>query len=403
MRGSLGVCACIAGAAASFWRGRPRVTGMHAQILAACRAAADLPPIHVECQRVRLASKCLHRLPDLHMAAPLLRELDLSRNAFALFPAQLWELQSLEVLNLAHNQISVIEAAAPLAGSKWRGAHAMQAGKRSLLRCRSLDLSGNALRCIPASVLDRDAFPALTHLDMGGNPLTSLVPADDSEGSWRTRGPIPLASLSLGHHSSLIMEGAGESQAVKTQSMQPAPSLSTHLQPPRPPPAVALGSDGAAVAWEVILNEVARGGCRRGEGSANTDSTDSTNAVGPEPGVPPLRIQRLAMTHSEFGGFGESGGGWVWAGQAVARGQDEGVRQVEDVYTSWWQALRSMRHVTALDLGTDTVRVLPASSLSACLADLSTDIYIYIYIVGYVWYVGYCDAPLGCVCRYVGA
>ena len=85
---------------------------MHAQILAACRAAADLPPIHVECQRVRLASKCLHRLPDLHMAAPLLRELDLSRNAFALFPAQLWELQSLEVLNLAHNQISVIEAAA---------------------------------------------------------------------------------------------------------------------------------------------------------------------------------------------------------------------------------------------------------------------------------------------------
>ena len=127
-----------------------------------------------------------------------------------------------------------------------------------------------------------------------------------------------------------------------------------------------------------ILNEVARGGCRRGEGSANTDSTDSTNAVGPEPGVPPLRIQRLAMTHSEFGGFGESGGGWVWAGQAVARGQDEGVRQVDDVYRSWWQALRSMRHVTALDLGTDTVRVLPASSLSACLADLSTDMYVYI-------------------------
>ena len=30
-------------------------------------------------------------------------------------------------------------------------------------------------------------------------------------------------------------------------------------------------------------------------------------------------------------------------------------------------------------------------------------LYIYIYIVGYVWYVGYCDAPLGCVCRYVGA
>ena len=62
---------------------------MHAQILAACRAAADLPPIHVECQRVRLASKCLHRLPDLHMAAPLLRELDLSRNRLAVADADL--------------------------------------------------------------------------------------------------------------------------------------------------------------------------------------------------------------------------------------------------------------------------------------------------------------------------
>jgi hypothetical protein len=37
------------------------------------------------------------KLPDIHIAAPLLRELDLSQNAFSSFPPQLWNLQSLEV------------------------------------------------------------------------------------------------------------------------------------------------------------------------------------------------------------------------------------------------------------------------------------------------------------------
>ena len=38
------------------------------------------------------------KLPDIHLWAPLLRVLDLSRNGFLSVPSQVWELQSLEVL-----------------------------------------------------------------------------------------------------------------------------------------------------------------------------------------------------------------------------------------------------------------------------------------------------------------
>lgn len=92
---------------------------------------------------------------DIHVAAPLLRVLDLSRNNFTSMPTQVWELQCLEYLNLAGNQMAAIDK--DVRGDRGQ----------LLLRCVSVDLSENLFTSIPASLLQR--LPALTHLDMGGN------------------------------------------------------------------------------------------------------------------------------------------------------------------------------------------------------------------------------------------
>ena len=89
------------------------------QILRLCRQALELQATHVEYQTLRLSRCCLRytcvcaesdwmmcnnyshagvrKLPDIHLAMPLLRVLDLSENAFSFLPLQIWELQTLEV------------------------------------------------------------------------------------------------------------------------------------------------------------------------------------------------------------------------------------------------------------------------------------------------------------------
>jgi len=133
-----------------------------------CRTAQELSAVHVDYLTLRLAGLNLRSLPDIHVASPLLRVLDLSKNGLAVFPPQLWALQSLEILNLAENHISAIDACV---GGRGEGV-----GQAQMLRCASCDLSRNRLTSSPAVLLC--GFPSLTHLDVGGNPLTAVFPLD---------------------------------------------------------------------------------------------------------------------------------------------------------------------------------------------------------------------------------
>jgi len=210
-------------------RGALHHAGSLPQILAMCRASQELSAVHVDYLTLRLAGLNLRSLPDIHVAAPLLRVLDLAKNGLAVFPPQLWALQSLEILNLAENRISAIDACVD---GKGEGV-----GQAQMLRCASCDLSRNRLTSSPAALFC--GFPSLTHLDVGGNPLTAVFPLDLPQlppparrlrpkpnacaagAEWEgdeAQALFGLSSLSLGYASSLCRGAAAGGRTPSNES-----------------------------------------------------------------------------------------------------------------------------------------------------------------------------------------